>query len=405
MLLAGKPQITYIKVGLKGFEWTRSGDRAPLNVALVLDRSGSMEGEKLERAKDAARYAVGLLETRDILSIVTYETEVQVLVPATKLTDKREILRLIDGIHTDGSTALFAGVSKGAAEVQKFLRREQVNRVILLSDGLANVGPDSPGELAELGSSLRRQGISVTTIGLGLDFNEDLMTRLAQASDGNHAFVQEPRDLVQIFNSEFKDALSVVARDVEIKLICAPGIKPLRILNREGDIRGQEITLSLNQVYSLQEKYFLVEVEIPALTPAALRPVAEVQTAYLNLQSASRQNLSSSLTVRGTASPQEQTLSRVKDVAESVALQKNVEAGEQAIQFRDAGESEKAKKVLEESAAGLRVLAAELASPALEAQSTQTAADASKLDEEEDWQAQRKSMRASQYSTENQQSY
>lgn len=403
--LAGKAQINYLKVSLKGFEWAREGQRAPLNVALVLDRSGSMKGEKLERAKEAARYAVDLLGAEDILSIVTYESEVQVLLPATKVRDKKAIRRLIDGIETDGSTALFAGVSKGASEVRKFLKKELVNRVLLLSDGLANVGPDSPGELAELGSSLRREGVSVTTIGLGLDFNEDLMVRLAQASDGNHAFVAEPRDLVKIFNAEFKDALSVVAREVVLSLRCAPGVKPLRILGREGEIRGQDITLNLNQVYSLQEKYFLIEVEVPALTAGKQQPVAEIKTSYLNLQTAQKGLLTASASVKGTASVQEQKQNRKGEVAEAVALQKNVSANDEAIRLRDSGNTAEAQKVLKDAAANLKALAEELQSPALQAESDAAAADAEKIDQEEEWNSQRKKMRANSYQTQNQQSY
>lgn len=405
VLLAGQPHRTFLKIGVQGFEWTRNGDRAPLNVALVLDRSGSMEGEKLERAKEAARYAVGLLGNRDILSLVTYESEVQVLLPATRIGDRRRILQLIDTIETDGSTALFAGVTQGARELRKFLSREQVNRVILLSDGLANVGPSRPGELAELGSSLRREGISVSTIGLGLDFNEDLMTRLAQSSDGNHAFVQEPRDLVRIFDFEFKDALSVVARDVEVRIQCAPGIRPLRLLNREGEIRGQTITLSLNQVYSLQEKYFLVEVEVPSLRPGSSQPVAEVETGYFNLRTGRTASRTATAQVTGTTNLQDQLRSRNKDVAEAVALQKNVEAGEEAIRLRDAGQIQAAKEVLTQAAADLKKVAVEIDSEVLAESSAAVEEDAVKLEDEAQWNAQRKSMRALQYSTETQQSY
>lgn len=405
VVLAGRPSASYLKVGLKGFEWNRQGERAPLNVALVLDRSGSMEGEKLRRAKEAARYAVDLLSSRDILSVITYESEVQVLVPATRVADRRAIHALIDRIEVDGSTALFAGVTRGAAEARKFLSREQVNRVILLSDGIANVGPDSPGELAELGTSLRREGISVTTIGLGTDYNEDLMARLAQASDGNHAFVQEPRDLVRIFDAEFKDALSVVARDVKVTVTCAPGIRPVRILNREGEIRGQTVTFDLNQVYSLQEKYILVEVEIPAMGAGSTRTVADVRGTYLNLQTTGMPVLTRAVSVRASTSQDELVKNRQKEVAEAVALQKNVLAGAQAIRLRDEGRVEEAKKVLEDSAAELDLLSEELDSPILEQAGAAATQDAKDLEKEEEWQVQRKSMRASQYSTENQQSY
>ena len=164
-LLAGERHITHLKVSLTGFDMGSNQDRAPVNVAIVLDRSGSMNGEKIDRAKEAARMAVGLLDERDIVSVVAYSDTVSVLVPATRATDRRFIQERIASIYADGSTALFAGVSKGADELFKFFDSNRVNRVILLSDGLANVGPESPAALGELGASLRKTGISVTTIG------------------------------------------------------------------------------------------------------------------------------------------------------------------------------------------------------------------------------------------------
>ncbi|MFP4562619.1 MAG: vWA domain-containing protein [Spirochaetia bacterium] len=166
-LLVGETQNVYLKVGLTGTEPADTLVRPTANVAVVLDRSGSMDGEKLRRAKEAALLAVDMLEDTDIVSIVTYDDTVQVLVPATRVSERRYIRRRIESIHAGGSTALFAGVSKGADEVSKFLDGRNVNRVILLSDGLANVGPDSPMALGNLGEALKRTGISVTTIGLG----------------------------------------------------------------------------------------------------------------------------------------------------------------------------------------------------------------------------------------------
>jgi Mg-chelatase subunit ChlD len=184
---AGKQQTAFVKISLTGFEQTLNTERPPVNVAVVLDRSGSMAGEKLNQAKQAAILATQRLGKNDIISVVAYGSDVEVVLPATRMTDRETIEGKIQAITSDGNTALFAGVSKGADEVRKFMKKDSVNRVILLSDGLANVGPQSPTELGALGASLGKEGISVTTIGLGLGYNEDLMTRLAGYSDGNHA--------------------------------------------------------------------------------------------------------------------------------------------------------------------------------------------------------------------------
>ncbi len=257
VLIAGKKQTTFLKVGLTGFEMEKQARRTPANIAIVIDRSGSMQGEKIKQAKQAARMAVRRLDGNDIVSIVAYDDTVSVLVPATKASDRESILAGINRIEAKGSTALFAGVSKGAAEVRKFLSRDRVNRVILLSDGLANVGPDTPGALGDLGASLVKEGISVPTIGLGLGFNEDLMSQLAQRSDGNHAFVEHSKDLVKIFNYEFGDVLSVVAQEVLITINCRKGIRPIKVLGRPADIAGQRVVATINQLYSNQEKYLI----------------------------------------------------------------------------------------------------------------------------------------------------
>jgi Ca-activated chloride channel family protein len=406
VVLAGKPQTAYLKIGLKGFELARAGrERAPLNLALVLDRSGSMEGDKLERAKEAAIRAVGYLEPRDVLSIVAYESQVRVILPAGRVGDGREAVQAIRSIRSGGSTALFAGVSKGAAELRKYLADGRINRIILLSDGLANVGPDSPGELADLGSALRREGISVTTLGLGLDYNEDLMMRLAQASDGNHAFVREPADLARIFDLEFRDAFEVVAKDVRLKLRCPPGVRPIKALNREAEIRGQELNLELNNVYSLQERYFLVELELPELKPGQRLDVAEVSVTYYNAQSSAQSSLEGRATARASMDQTEVAAARNKDVAEKVALQNAVLKSEEAVQLRDKGELDAAKAVLSKSAAELEALGNELGSETLLQGGRAAAADADLLMDEEVWAEQRKAMRDDQYATKNQQRY
>ncbi|MCK5198685.1 MAG: VWA domain-containing protein, partial [Spirochaetales bacterium] len=261
-LLANQEQSIFLKVGLTGSDLGEER-RTPANVSIVLDRSGSMDGEKIARAKEAASMAISMLDDRDIVSIVTYSDTVSVLIPATRVSDRSYIQGRIESVFADGSTALFAGVSKGADEVSKFLERNSVNRVILLSDGLANIGPDSPGALGSLGESLKKSGVSVTTIGLGLGYNEDLMVQLAQKSDGNHAFVENYNDLARIFRYEFQDILSVVAQDVEIEITCPEGVLPLRIMGREAEIIGNKVYTTINQLYSNQEKYLLVELTIP----------------------------------------------------------------------------------------------------------------------------------------------
>jgi Ca-activated chloride channel family protein len=346
VLLAGQKQTAYLKVGLTGVPLAVAEKRAPINVALVLDRSGSMSGEKIRKAKEAAILAIHQLGPDDIVSVVAYNHSVTVLVPATKVSDKHTIYSAINRLHAGGTTALFAGVSKGAHEVRKFSSEDRVNRVILLSDGLANVGPSSPRSLEALGASLIKEGISVTTIGLGMGYNEDLMFKLAHASEGNHVFVESSAHLARIFTREFGDLLSVVANEVEVEITCAEGIRPVRVLGRAADISGQTVTSKLNQLYGKQEKYILLEVEVGKMSAEAKLQAAEVAVRYQDVASKRGGELSGSASVAFSESAhvvKSHTNQEVMVAAvEQIAADNNV----RAMVLRDQGKVSAARKVL-----------------------------------------------------------
>ena len=346
VLPADKKQMTFLKVGMTGFELPSATDRAPVNVAIVLDKSGSMSGEKIKRAKEAAVAAIDRLGKDDIVSIITYSAGVEVVVPATKLTDKSSVKNAIQEIKSGGSTALFAGVSKGAAEVRKFLDKKYVNRVILLSDGKANVGPNSPSQLGDLGESLQKEGIAVSTMGLGLGYNEDLMVRLAEASNGNHMFIEQADELIAIFNDEFNDVLSVVAQEVSVKIKLADGIRAVRALGREAEIVGQEAVVSINQLYAGQEKYALLEIEVPSKPDDTTMHVASVSLSYANMQSNETDELSSSVDVQFSGDKLACERSLDKDVMTQCVLQIANESNRRATQLRDQGKTKEAKDLL-----------------------------------------------------------
>ncbi len=190
LLRDGGEQEVVVKIDLRAVPHIK-GERSPLNIAVVLDRSGSMAGKKLEQAKQAAAMLVDQLDDRDVFSLVAYESEVEVLVPATMASDKRALHRAIERMVSGGSTALYDGVKSGARQLEEFLSDQRINRVLLLSDGIANVGPSSSREIANLGRRISQDGIAVTTIGLGGDYNEDLLAALAEASDANYYYVQD----------------------------------------------------------------------------------------------------------------------------------------------------------------------------------------------------------------------
>jgi Ca-activated chloride channel family protein len=359
ILKAAEKGNTWIRVELVGFKQKSSKQRAPVNLAIVLDRSGSMNGEKIQRAKEAAVDAVRQLGPNDIVSIVTYDDVVNVLVPATKLTDVEQVVEKIRKIKVGGRTALFAGVSKGVAEVRKFLDKEHVNRVILLSDGLANIGPSSAGELASFGESLVKENISVSTFGLGLGYNEDLMSGLASNSGGNHLFVENAEVLADVFRREFDDVLSVVAQEVDIQVTIPEGIRPVRVLGNNSDIAGQQIVTRLAQVYSEQQRYILIEVEVPASEVGTDRELATVSVAYANMATHREDKLSGSTKVTFSDNDSEVSDSLNKDVLADVVTLVSSEQTKLATKYLDEGDLEKCKSTLQSNVDTLRYWAKE----------------------------------------------
>lgn len=405
VMQAGKTQTAYLKVSLRGFETPGESFRAPINVAVVLDKSGSMQGEKIERAKQAAIMAISSLRSDDIISVIAYSDTVDVLVHAGRFNNRADTTYRIGRIISGGRTALFAGVSKGAYEVRKYLDQNRVNRVILLSDGLANVGPSSASELGRLGASLGRDGMSVTTIGLGLGYNEDLMTQLAGYSDGNHAFAQNASDLAEIFRNEFNSAKSVVAKELHIIIRCAGNIRPLRVMGRDAEIVGQTVRVDLNQLSSRQEKFVILEVEVPAGRVGESRNLASVDVSYLNLYTQRNDALTDTVTVSFTESSAKIKKSVNRKVMESAIEQVIILDSKEAVRLRDAGNIPAAMKKMQDSADYLKDNARKYNSPQLEALERETREDADSFGSEMDWNKNRKSIIEKQYKRERQQVY
>lgn len=405
-VLIGQDNVAYLKVGLTGFKLAPLKTRTPVNVAIVLDRSGSMQGEKIERAKQAAKLAISLLGEKDIVSVVSYDDKVNVVVPATKVGNKKRIQSLIDEVRPGGYTALFAGVSKGADQIRTFIAKNKVNRIILLSDGLANVGPSSPHALGQLGLSLAKERISVTTIGLGLGYNEDLMTQLANNSDGNHAFVEHARDLANIFQKEFNDVLSVVAQKIQININFHNNIRPIRILGRNGQIIGNKVLVNMNQVYSNQEKYVLLEIEIPHNKAAKRLPIANVQVNYDNSISGRAEILNKNISVNYTRSEDMVDKNINANIMSAALEQKSVEKSELALQLRDQGKIEEAKKILRENTRTLQKEAKRFPSQVKKFEDLMSInKDTAENLDSKNWSKQRKTLRKKIYEIEKQQSY
>jgi Ca-activated chloride channel family protein len=199
--------------------------RAPLHLALVIDRSGSMAGEPLDEAKKAAAFVIKGLMRGDRASLVTYDDAVNTHVPLHGAEDRDTLLRAIAAIESGGMTNLHGGWFAGAETLAAAVSRETISRVILLSDGCANKGLTDAEAIKRQCAELAGTGVTTSTYGLGRNFNEDLMIGMARAGLGNTYYGQTAQDLMDPFREEFALLNATCARRLELQLVPAPGVK------------------------------------------------------------------------------------------------------------------------------------------------------------------------------------
>jgi Ca-activated chloride channel family protein len=210
------------------------GNRAaPLDVAFVLDRSGSMSAGKLDLAKEGVDLAAARLRDEDRTALVVYDDTVDTVQPLAPATPRVKAgLRLaLHGVDPGGSTFLSGGWVAGCQELAGAPpsagdgdAATRIRRVILLTDGLANVGIQDPGELARHAGELRRRGIATTTVGVGADFDEGLLSAMAEAGGGNFQYVADPEQLRAFFAAELEELFSVAATGLTVSLSLPDGV-------------------------------------------------------------------------------------------------------------------------------------------------------------------------------------
>jgi Ca-activated chloride channel family protein len=192
------------------------GPRMPVNVALVIDRSGSMEGEPLEYVKRACSYVVDMLTPNDVLSIVTFEETVEVLMPARRVTDPNLIKQHIARITPGNTTNLFDGLYAGGAQVASVPPAGYVNRVLLLTDGEPTAGLKDFASIVAQVADMKARGVTVTALGFGPEYNEELMAGIARRSGGNYYHIERPEMIPDVFRREMEQVLGVTAKNIRL---------------------------------------------------------------------------------------------------------------------------------------------------------------------------------------------
>jgi len=317
----------------------QSQPRVPLNLALVIDRSGSMSGQKLSYARKAARFLVGELSSRDRLAIISFDDEVKVVVPSTPVLDPMMFISAINTIYSGGCTNLFDGWLSGAMQVAEHLDATQLNRVLLLSDGQANQGLTVREQIATKVAGLTAKGISTSAFGLGDGFDEDLMGAVASAGDGSLAFIETPSQLADLYASELQGLAATAGRRVSIGIRAKHGAELLDLLN---DLKATDAgNYQLPNLRSGQELNVGVRLQLPAWLPN--QEILSVRLAWDQPGSTERQEATYRLTLPVMATNDLAGLDTDMEVAEHFAVLEANRARRLAIEELDRGNIEAAQ--------------------------------------------------------------
>ncbi len=333
--------------------------RAPMSLALVIDRSGSMsEAGKLSYAKMAARDLVNRLNEKDFLSLVVYDTNVEVLMPLSKMTrtNQAKVLRLIDELRPSSATNLSGGMQAGVKQIAK-ADTPGVKRVILLSDGLANQGETMASRIAALAAQSKRGGVSITAMGLGEDYDEDLMQLIAQRGGGNYYYIRNPEDSSRFFASELKGVLAGVSKNITLELVLGEGVRDVKVYgyNLTGSGRNRQVDIS--DFYADEERMMVIEYQLKPLSGDALS-LGDVRLNYESLPNGGKPELQDlPLAVKVSANKEAQEASVNKDAKVEVLALQSDEKYAAAVTAVSEGRYEEASRIVAQTESEIKASA------------------------------------------------
>lgn len=273
---------TYLYLSVRAAADAVARKAAPLNIAIVIDRSGSMAGKRIQNAIAAARGMVGRLRDGDAVSVITYNTATELLVPVTNVSEstRQDVLDKIENIAPVGDTCISCAIDAAADVVGR--RSGMVNRILLLSDGQATAGVREVEGFRRIAQGVQRRGCSISTIGVDVQYNERIMTALAVESNGMHYFVDKPAELSSVFDRELKSLVRTIARNADVHVDLAPGVDVAEVYGRAHRKDGNRLIVPLGDFAAGDRRSVLVRVSVER-GPVGRRPIADVRLVYDDL--------------------------------------------------------------------------------------------------------------------------
>jgi|Deesub1362A_J573_1020465.scaffolds.fasta_scaffold01906_1 Ca-activated chloride channel family protein len=271
----------WLQIGVQARE-AQKGERRPLNLALVLDVSGSMAYDgKMRALKTSLSTFLRSLQPDDWVAIVTYSDQAGVLQPPRPVGHGRWIEPIIYGLHPDGATNLHAGLMLGFQMVERNFDPQRNNRVILLTDGIANRGVTDPQRIAQEALAYTERGIYLSTIGLGIDMNDELLSTLARQGRGAYHFIDSYQEMEKVFMEEVSGLVQRAADQVRVTVRPLSGATLLRVTGYEGQPPAEGAQIRLQDMGAGDSQVALVELQVPSSAPGQL-PLAEVTLEYVD---------------------------------------------------------------------------------------------------------------------------
>jgi Ca-activated chloride channel family protein len=259
--------------------------RPASTLQVVLDRSGSMSGGRLDGAKTALAGLIDKLDARDNFGLVAFDDTVQVVVPARKLTDKPKIKRAIAALTTGGGTDLSAGYLRGLQEAQRVAGPAGAT-VLLISDGHANAGVTDPDTLGQVATTAYGRGVSTATLGYGLGYDERLMSAIARGGSGNELFAEDPDVAGTLIAAEVDGLLTQTAQAASLLVRLSPHVAGVQIVN-ELPVAATDhgILAEFGSLYADETRKVMLTLDIPAIARLGLTQIATLEFTWVELPS------------------------------------------------------------------------------------------------------------------------